>query len=213
VKRFFQDNGLSIAFWALFAVCLCGQAILGHRLAGDGMIASGPASDGLLRYVGGADFQKGVFGNWQAALLQLFTLVVFAVFLRQRGAPHSRQPVGEASASAGKHRGNASRTGSFLQRNSLSLILLTLFALSFLAFFLADYSVDTAERLQKRLAHLTAPEFLISARFWFDVLQTWQAEFFAMGAFLLLSIFCRQSGSAYSKPDDATNDDTGETNK
>jgi hypothetical protein len=37
--------------------------------------------------------QEGLASNWQAAFLQLASLIVFSGFLYQRGAPHSRDPL------------------------------------------------------------------------------------------------------------------------
>lgn len=212
MKEFLKNNGLSVAFWLLFLLCLVGQAVLGHVLERGGMAGRGPAG-GVFRYVGGADFLKGVFGNWQAALLQLFTLVVFAVFLRQRGASHSRKSDDDGGEEDQGKASLLSRGRSLLYRNSLSLALFVLFAGSFGAFFFADLHVDAAERAKEGKAVLTGPQFLISPRFWFDILQTWQAEFFAMGAFLILSIFLRQDNSAESKPVWASDENTGDTNE
>lgn len=202
--RFFADNSLSIAFWALFLLCLVGEGVCGHWLRRSTPHAGGMFHE-LLAYMGGAEFLKGVFGNWQAALLQLASLIIFAVFLRQRGASHSRKP--RAKQGEEQRRFKLIRRGrSWLYRNSLSLGFMLAFLGSFIAFLFADHAASGA-------THASVWRYLWSARFWFDVLQTWQAEFFAMGLFLVLSIFLRQENSAESKPVWAPDDSTGDTNK
>jgi len=55
--------------------------------------------------------------------------------------------------------------------------------------------------------------FAVSSTFWFETTQTWEAEFMAIGLYIFLSIYLRQEGSPESKPVDAGDNDTGETNK
>lgn len=213
--RILKDNGLSLAFWGLFVLCAVGQAVSGHRIAVSqpGALARlGPLLDAL----GGAEFLRGVFGNWQAALLQLFVLIVFAQFLRQRGASHSRKtedgrPHGGITRPAWAPPPSEERR-SWLFRNSLGVAFLALFLLSFAGFFLADRAYHAQRQPGSAAAGGPLP-FLASAQWWFDVLQTWQAEFFAMGAFLVLSIYLRQEYSAESKPVEAPDSETGETNE
>jgi hypothetical protein len=55
--------------------------------------------------------------------------------------------------------------------------------------------------------------YITRTNFWFKTVQTWQAEFFGIGVFLVPSIFLRQEGSAESKPVNSSDTETGETNK
>lgn len=214
LAKVFKDNGLSLAFGALFLVCLIGQAVSGYALEREEP-ALQPHAQSLVTYLGSAAFLRGVFGNWQAALLQLATLIVFAVFLRQRGASHSRKPDDEKpSADQGySGKGPIGWTRHWLYRNSLSLAFLAMFVVAFAVFVIADWHSYQSERQTIHLGAIGIGRFLISARLWFDVMQTWQAEFFAMAVFLVLSIFLRQENSAESKPVWARDDDTGETNE
>ncbi|MGN6377184.1 MAG: DUF6766 family protein [Sphingomonas sp.] len=211
--KFLKDNGLSIAFWALFVLCLLGELFSGYFLQQHESRVAGHAASPW-SYIASPDFLKGVFGNWQAALLQLFVLIVFAVFLRQRGASHSRKTEDEPKKDDDEQpRGLFPRTASWIYCNSLSVAFFVLFALSFSAFLLADFKNYGSQRQQLGEPPLTLGQFAFSAHFWFDVLQTWQAEFFAMGTFLILSIFLRQENSAESKPVWARDEDTGDTNE
>lgn len=211
--KFLGNNGLSVAFWLLFFLCLLGEVCAGYALQHqEARVPRHAASHWA--YLASPDFLKGVFGNWQAALLQLFVLIVFAVFLRQRGASHSRKTEDEPKAESGdEHHRIFVRSESWLYCNSLSVAFCLLFVLSFLAFLVADYRSYGTQHQQLGEPKLTFGAFAFSAHFWFDVLQTWQAEFFAMGTFLILSIFLRQQNSAESKPVWARDEDTGETNE
>ena len=51
-------------------------------------------------YVVNADFWARTLQNWQSEFLAVGTMVVFAIYLRQRGSPESK-PVGEPHASTG----------------------------------------------------------------------------------------------------------------
>jgi hypothetical protein len=209
--RFLKNNGLSLAFGALFLLCLAGTAVSGHALQREH--PSGPPAASLAAYLASADFLRGIMSNWQAALLQLWVLVVFAVFLRQRGSSHSRKPADDGKPDRQDRGGVLSQSGSLVKRNSLSLALLAGFVLSFAVFAVAEFQVYNQERTHAHEAVLGVGAFLGSARLWFDVLQTWEAEFFAMGAFLVMTIFLRQDDSAESKPVWADDDETGDVNE
>ena len=51
-------------------------------------------------YLTNADFWARTLQNWQSEFLAVGTMVVFSVYLRQRGSPQSK-PVGEPHASTG----------------------------------------------------------------------------------------------------------------
>jgi hypothetical protein len=51
-------------------------------------------------YVMNADFWARTLQNWQSEFLAVGTMVVFSIYLRQRGSPESK-PVGEPHASIG----------------------------------------------------------------------------------------------------------------
>lgn len=72
------------------------------------------------------------------------------------------------------------------------------------------------DKFQDRALMAQAPisiwAFLLSAKFWSSILQTWQAEYLAIAVFVLLSIFLREQDSAESKPIESTDESTGEAN-
>jgi hypothetical protein len=212
MMRFLKNNGLSLAFFVLFLLCIIGQWATGYALQMED--AAGQShSSGRFAYLLDPSFLKGVFGNWQAALLQLLALILLTVFLRQKGASHSRKP-DDGSEDRGEARLHwFGPSLSWAYGNSLSLAFAGLFLLSFVGFFFAEANAYNAARQRVGEAPLTLGAFLFSADLWFMIFQTWQAEFFAMAMFLVLSVFLRQEGSAESKPVGAGDDETGKTNE
>jgi hypothetical protein len=217
--RFFRDNGLSVAFWLLFVLTMAGNIVAAMLLAREEPATHG--GSGLAAAIGDPEFLKGLFGNWQAALLQLLMLILLAKFLRQRGASHSREPADEAAREAltqpqrtePEGDGPIAQAAPWLYQHSLSLAFTALWLPSLLGFFLADRAATNQARVRAGEAALGPGEFLGSARFWFDTFQVWQAEFLAMAVFLLLTIYLREKGSPESKPVGAGNRDTGDANE
>ena len=99
------DNSLSLVMIVLFLCCLVGQAYAGALQNNHLRALHGQSPVGVWSFVETGTFLQAVFSNWQAAILQLGSLIIFGVYLRQRGAPHSRQlqpfrPKDDASANA-----------------------------------------------------------------------------------------------------------------
>ena len=78
--------------------------------------------------MGTGSFLDGLASNWQAAFLQLASLILFSGLLYQRGAAHSRDPLKPVSEQG--RRAAAVRFSGFY-RNSLFLVFWILFVLSF----------------------------------------------------------------------------------
>ena len=87
-----RDSSLSIVLFALFVICICAQSFAGWRLQNETFAAHGQSSVGYWHFLSTGAFLDGLASNWQAAVLQLGSLIVFSGFLYQRGAPHSRDP-------------------------------------------------------------------------------------------------------------------------
>ena len=67
----------------------------------------------------------------------------------------------------------------------------------------------------RALSHLAPQgwgEYVASAAFLESLFQTWEAEFFAIALYVVLSIFLRQEHSPESKTMESGNRDTGDTN-
>jgi hypothetical protein len=75
-----------------------------------------------------------------------------------------------------------------------------IFALSWLAQFVAGRSAYNAEQIQQLQAPLGWGEYAAAPDFWNRTFQNWQSEFLAVGSMVVLSIYLRERGSPESKP-------------
>lgn len=204
------DNSLTIVLFALFVVCIFAQSFAGWRLQNLTLAAHGQALTGYWRNLFTGTFLEGLASNWQAAFLQLASLIVFSGFLYQRGAPHSRDPLKVKSRQT--QREEAGRF-TWCYRHSLFLAFLLLFVLSLALHVVVGGKAYNEERALAGQPPISLGAFLISAKFWSSTLQTWQAEYLAIAVFVVLSIFLRQQDSAESKPVESSDHTTGKANK
>ncbi len=209
LPRVIRDNSLSIVLFALFGVCLVAQSFVGWRLQNETSAAHGLVSLGYWRTISSGTFLEGLASNWQAAFLQLASLIVFSELLYQRGAAHSRDPLRPHHER--KRRAEEARY-SWLYRNSLFLAFFVLFAASLGLHVICGRVAYNEERALTGRPPISLPEFMASAKFWSITLQTWQAEYVAIALFVVLSIFLRQQDSAESKPLSASDEATGREN-
>lgn len=209
ILKFVRSNSLSLALFALFLVCFGGAVWSGWLQQNADLAAHRHGGIGFRAYLGSGSFMKGLAVNWQAAILQLSTLIVFSIFLIQRGAPHSRKP------DAGKrHREPRRRhAAGWLRRNSLSVVFAALFLATFAVFVVSGASADNTERALIGQPPISLGGYLVSSKLWWETFQTWQAEYLVIALYLVLSVFLRQEGSAESKPDEAPDSETGEHNE
>ena len=205
--RLITEHGLSLSFASLFVVCLAGQSIWGHLNYDSELAAHGLPTIGYASYLATGNFLDGAFTNWQAALLQLGCLIVFAAKFREKGAAHSLSP-----RTRNKSKGE-DKSLPWIYRNSLSLAFAALFALSFIAHLFFGAMDYNAELQMVHKPPVTTVDYGLSSAFWFSNMQTWEAEFAALAIYIILSIFLRQQGSPESKPVDSSNDVTGKTNR
>lgn len=208
MRQWLKDHGLSLAFASLFVVALLGQSVAGHSSYNSTRSLYGLPAVGYLEYLQTGNFLDGIFTNWQAAILQLGTLIVLGRKLREKGAAHSLKP--QAEERQKKDEDGKDRPWAY--RNSLSLAFTALFGILFIA-----HLIFGAKELNERLALIHQPpiaagQYIVSNAFWFANCQTWEAEFAAIAIYVVLSVFLRQQGSPESKPVDSRDDQTGETN-
>jgi len=205
-----RDNSLSIALFALFAICISAQSFAGWRAQNDNWAAHRQPSLGYWHYLSTGTFWEGLASNWQAAVLQLGSLIVFSSFLYQRGAPHSLDP--RKPKSKQKRRAET-WPFTWIYRNSLSLMFLLLFVLSFALHVLSGASAYNEERALVGQPTISITVFLLSAKFWSITLQTWQAEYLVIALYVVLTIYLRQEDSPESKPVETSDETTGKANK
>jgi uncharacterized protein DUF6766 len=208
IKRAFKNNALSIILLSLFFVFLAGQGITGYLHNNKELQSHQQATTSFVEYISSGGFVESVFENWESEFLQMGALVIFTIFLRQRGSADSKklrgkEPVDTSSrysiirASTLKRRGRA--IGHLIYDNSLSLALLALFLASFMLHAFGGTADYNQEALQHGNSPLSVAAYLATPRFWFESFQNWQSEFLSVGVLLLLSIFLRQRGSPESK--------------
>jgi len=203
------NNGLSVLFFALFVAALAVQSISGLVGYNEHLSVHSLPPIGYLDYLSTGDFLDGVFTNWQAAILQLAALIIFGGALHQKGASHSRRPEGDSSE---KRRAEGAGE-TWVYRHSLSMAFTLYFMGSFTAHVIfGSWSYNEARALAGQ-PPVQVGDYLLTGTFWNKTCQTWEAEFFAIGLFLVSSIFLREQASVVSKPVRSANQDTGETNK
>jgi hypothetical protein len=204
-----MSNSLSIVLFTLFVICISGQTLAGWRVQNETLAAHGQSLISYRHFLSAGAFWEGLASNWQAAVLQLGSLILFSAFLYQRGAPHSRDPVGAKR----KHTRRRTRSFSWFYRNSLSLVFLLLFVLALALHIVFGTRGYNEQRELMGQAPISIAAFLLSATFWSTTLQTWQAEYLVIAIYVVLTIFLRQEGSPESKPVESRNATTGEANE
>ncbi len=90
VDRFFRENGLSLAAFGLFLICLVGQVVAGIRDYNAQQREHGEAAFGAVEYLRSGHFLESTFENWESEFLQMAAFVVLTVKLRQKGSPESK---------------------------------------------------------------------------------------------------------------------------
>jgi quinol-cytochrome oxidoreductase complex cytochrome b subunit len=214
IARLVRDNSMSIMFALLFVATILGEAITGYHEANQQLAAQGRTAMGVGSWLTSGGFLNAMAVNWQAAILQLATLVLAGALLYQRGASHSRDPDKEKRESAQDKRRDRDEERRFpwIRRHSLSLALLVCFLFAFTAHLFVGAAAYNEQRTLMGQAPLTTKAYAASAQFWFENFQTWEAEFAVILIFVVLTIFLREERSAESKPLGASGAATGETN-
>jgi hypothetical protein len=219
MKKFMQNNGLSVALFVLYFIFHIGTSITGQLQHNQELEDHGQPPIGYWQYVASGNFLETTMENWESEFLQMFAFVVLTTFLVQKGTSESKKP-GELEAVDRDPRLSptkedtpwpVSRGGLVLviYENSLSLALFLLFLISFVL-----HAVGGAQAYsQTEMLHGNQPvsvlQYFFSAQFWYESLQNWQSEFFSVGVLIILTIYLRQRGSSQSKPVDSPHSATG----
>jgi hypothetical protein len=216
-RKRLHDNGLSIAFGAMFVVFLIAQTLTGHATYNQDQRDHRQPTIGYREYLFSPHSIEATAENWESEFLQMAMYVLLTVFLYQRGSaeskdPDKKEPVDREPSPSRKGAPRAVQHGGLtlkLYQNSLGLAFAILFLVSFAlhaAGGAAEYSEDQLQHGGEAVGML---EYMATARFWFESFQNWQSEFLAVGSMVVLSIFLRQHGSPESKPVDASHEETG----
>jgi uncharacterized protein DUF6766 len=85
------ENSLSLAFLLFFLFSISLHAVSGAAVYNDELAAHGqPESLSYLQYAGTSRFWFESLQNWQSEFLAIAAMVVWSIFLRQRGSPESK---------------------------------------------------------------------------------------------------------------------------
>ncbi len=87
------ENSLLIAMTAIFFATWLAQSLNNWREFNNDARQHGGETVVWTTYLGNADFWERTLQNWQSEFLAVGTMVVFTIYLRQRGSPESK-PVG-----------------------------------------------------------------------------------------------------------------------
>lgn len=95
------SNSLVIVMGSIFAASWLGQSLTGWSAYNAEQLEHEQATVSWLGYVGSADFWEASLQNWQSEFLAIGSIVVFSIYLRQRGSAQSK-PVGAPHAATGE---------------------------------------------------------------------------------------------------------------
>ncbi len=93
VRLWLYSNSLLLAMGSVFLLSWLAQSIAGRVVANEENAQHGQLPMTWLQYVGSADFWNRSLQNWQSEFLAVEAMVVFSIYLRQRGSSESK-PVG-----------------------------------------------------------------------------------------------------------------------
>jgi hypothetical protein len=213
-RVFFRENGLSLAMFMLFAIFLIGQSIAGHLQFNDEQRQHGLAAWSFGRYLTSGEFIEAVFENWESEFLQMGLYVILTGLLYQRGSAESKNlsggnDVDQEPVATTKSPRPVWKGGLTLKayQYSLSIALLTLFALSFVLHAVGGAMEYVEEHPANGDSISLTLGYMRTSKFWFESFQNWQSEFLSVGVVIVLSVFLRQKGSPDSKPVAAPNDE------
>lgn len=214
LKEFLYENSVSLLFAGLFVAFLVGQSLVGYVYNNQALTAHGKDAIEFGAWLTSGTFLNAMFVNWQAALLQLAILVLAGAILHQIGASHSRDPKKDEQHGASDDVEEAADEHRlpWLRRHSLSVALVVCFFAAFVLHVFAGVGAFNEERALSGEPAIGLAAYFVSARFWFENFQTWEAEFVAILLFVVFSIFLREQRSAESKLLSARNTETGKTN-
>ena len=100
MARKFYEHSLSLALLGLFCFSFALHAMGGKEEFNQELNHYGQAAVSLVGYLGTSRFWFESFQNWQSEFLSVGLLIVFSIFLREKGSPESK-PVNAPHAETG----------------------------------------------------------------------------------------------------------------
>ena len=92
-RRWLYENSLLIAMITIFFATWCAQSLNSWRIFNEERREHAEPAISWGRYLLDPDFWEQTLQNWQSEFLAVGVMVVFTIYLRQRGSPESK-PVG-----------------------------------------------------------------------------------------------------------------------
>jgi hypothetical protein len=92
-RQVLYANSLGLVMGALFVLSWLAQSVSGLAASNEERLRRFQAPQSWGDYVLSAEFWGRTLQNWQSEMLAMVSMVVFSVYLRQRGSPESK-PVG-----------------------------------------------------------------------------------------------------------------------
>ncbi|HSW92086.1 MAG TPA: DUF6766 family protein [Candidatus Saccharimonadales bacterium] len=219
MKKFLNDNSLSLALFGLFFFCLIGLVFAGFNEQNSELKSHGQPEITVGEYIVSSNFYEAVFENWESEFLQMGALVVLTIWLKQKGSADSKKLQGKEDVDTRSrysiiraHTWTARRRalGHAVYGSSLSIALFALFFVSFALHAVSGTAAANEVAVQHNQTTQTVMQYIGSSQFWFESFQNWQSEFLSVGLLIVLSIFLRQRRSPESKPVSASNSKTSE---
>jgi hypothetical protein len=84
------ENSLCIALFSLFIISFALHAAGGAKEYSQDQLEHGGQAVSMMQYLGTSRFWFESFQNWQSEFLSVGVLVIFSIFLRQKGSPESK---------------------------------------------------------------------------------------------------------------------------
>ena len=84
------ENSLCLALFLLFFLSFLLHAAGGAKEFGQEQIEHGGQAVSMIQYLGTSRFWFESFQNWQSEFLSVAVLIVFSIYLRQKGSPESK---------------------------------------------------------------------------------------------------------------------------
>jgi hypothetical protein len=95
------SHSLMIVMTSFFAASWLVHSLTQWKMFNDEQLAHDEATVSWSRFVTMPDFWETTLQNWQSEFMALATMVIFSVYLRERGS-HESKPVGEPHSSTGR---------------------------------------------------------------------------------------------------------------
>ena len=220
MRRFLQENGLSVFFFCIFLAALGGQTFAGQHAYNAEQVEHHQAPVSWWGYVTSTDFGGAVMENWQSEFLQFSLFIAATIWLVQKGSNESKrlqdagiedarqQRIGRHAPERAPRWATTDDLRTRIYENSLLLVMTLIFFATWFAQSLNNWRQFNEDQSEHAGAPSSWPRYLLNPDFWERTLQNWQSEFLAVGTLAVFTIYLRQRGSPESKPVGAPHDET-----